>query len=216
MFVIAVLTEMSAPEICSETRILTRSGFQIITEHESYFVSKERFLKKYKDNLFIAAGTKDRLLSFDEAQELRSAFLHLEEKKTIKVKGRHLQQIFNGSHANYNVNANNSDIAFVADNIYCDMSGNNNNVQIITSTSSFDIKSSSSTVNIDANNTSFHLYMSNCFVEVTGSGVEIMLIGNNNVISGITDGITVISRGKRNEFIKKEKTTRTPRSKYIP
>ena len=72
MFVIAVFTEMPTPASCSETRVLTRNGYQIVTENEVYFVSKERFLKKYKDNLFITTGTKDRLLTFEEAQELRA------------------------------------------------------------------------------------------------------------------------------------------------
>ena len=204
MFVIAVFTEMPTPASCSETRVLTRTGYQIVTENEVYFVSKERFLKKYKDNLFITAGTKDRLLTFEEAQELREAVVRLEKKRLIKVKGSNLHETYDRDSAAYSLAVTGSDIAFEADRIRCDCSGNNNNIRIKTRGSMFNITSSRSTIDIDAKSTSLHLYVSDCFIELSGTDVEVMLIGNNNTVGGITEGITVISRGRKNEFVKKD------------
>ena len=51
MFVIAIETELNSLASCAETNVMTRNGYQIITEHEAFFVSKERFLNKYKGNL---------------------------------------------------------------------------------------------------------------------------------------------------------------------
>ena len=202
MFVIAIETELSSLASCAETNVMTRTGYQIITENELFFVSKERFLNKYKGNLYMAAGSKDRLLNFEEAYALRDSIIRLEKQRLIKVKGSHKSESFNKDGAHYSLNLPSSDVDINAKNIYCEYSGNNSNIRIKTEGSTIDASASNARFDITANDTVLTMYVSGCFIELCGKGIEVMIIGNNNTIFGVTDGITVFSRGKKNEFHK--------------
>ena len=203
MFVIAVETALNTLASCSETNVMTRNGYQIITENEVYFVSKERFLNKYKGNLYMTPGTKDRLLEFEEASALRDSIVRLEGQKLIKVKGSNRNEVFSKNGANYNISLPSSDVEINAENIRCEYSGNNSNIRIITDNSSIDATASNSTFDICADDTVVTLYISGCFVDLEGTNLEVMIIGSNNTVCGITEGITVFSRGRKNEFRKK-------------
>ncbi len=203
MFVIAIVTEMPTLANCAETNVMTRSGYQIVTENEVYFVSKERFLKKYKGNLYMTPGTKDRLLSFDEAKELRDSIIRLENDKVIRIKGSHKNECFTKNGGKYNIALASSDVEIQADDISCEYSGNNSNVKIATRNSGIDITASNSSFDISAENTVVTMYVSNCFIDLNGTHLEVMIVGNGNIVNGVTDGITVFSRGKKNEFHKK-------------
>lgn len=61
----------------------------------------------------------------------------------------------------------------------------------------------SSTFDIHADETTLTMYVSGCFVDLCGKNLEVMIIGSNNTICGITDDITVFSRGRKNTFFKK-------------
>ena len=213
MFVIAIETELSTLASCAETNVMTRNGYQIITENEVFFVSKERFLNKYKGNLYMTPGIQDRLLTFNEAYALRDAIIHLETQRLIKVKGSHKSESFDKNGAHYSINLPSSDVEITAKNIYCEYNGNNSNVHIDTARSSVDITASNSTFVIAADDTVITMYISGCFVDLSGSNLEVMIIGSNNTICGVTDGITVFSRGKKNEFQKKNAAPKKDPSK---
>ena len=213
MFVIAIETELESLANCAETNVMTRNGYQIITEHEVFFVSKERFLNKYKGNLYMTPGTKDRLLTFDEACALRDSISRLENQKLIKVKGCNKNVTFDKDGANYGIVLPSSDVEIKAKNIRCEYSGNNSNVRIITEGSSIDTTASNSTFDISADDTVITMYISGCFVDQNGSNLEIMIIGSNNTICGIAEGITVFSRGRKNEFRKKNAAPKEDPSK---
>ena len=204
MFVIAIETELNSLASCAETNVMTRNGYQIITEHEVFFVSKERFLNKYKGNLYMTPGTKDRLLSFEEASALRDAILRLEDRKVIKVKGAHRSEVFSKDGANYSISLRSSDVEIRANRVRCEYSGNNSNVRIVTEGSHVDATASRSTFDITADNTVITMYISDCFVELSGTGLEVMIIGSNNTVCGVADGITVFSRGRKNEFRRRD------------
>ena len=204
MFVIAIETQLNSLASCAETNVMTRSGYQIITEHEVFFVSKERFLNKYKGNLYMTPGTKDRLLSFDEACVLRDSIVRLENQKLVKVKGTHRNEVFSKDGANYSLSLPASDVEINAKGIRCEYNGNNSNIRIVTENSSIDATASNSTFDITADDTAITMYISGCFVELSGTNLEVMIIGSNNTICGVSDGITVFSRGKKNEFRKKD------------
>lgn len=215
MFVIAIETELNSLASCAETNVMTRNGYQIITEHEAFFVSKERFLNKYKGNLYMLPGNKDRLLTFDEASELRNSIIRLENQKVIKVKGTHRSETFSKDNANYNISLPSSDIEINANSIRCEYSGNNSNIRIITKNSSVDATSSNSTFDITADDTVITMYASGCFIDLSGTNLEVMIIGSNNTVCGVTEGITVFSRGKKNEFRKKSKAPEEDPAKGI-
>ena len=215
MFVIAIETELNSLASCAETNVMTRNGYQIITEHEAFFVSKERFLNKYKGNLYMLPGNKDRLLTFDEASELRNSITRLEDQKLIRVKGANRSETFSKDNANYNISLTSSDIEINANSIRCEYSGNNSNIRITTKNSSVDATSSNSTFNITADDTVITMYISGCFIDLSGTNLEVMIIGSNNTICGVSDGITVFSRGKKNEFRKKDKAPEEDPAKGI-
>ena len=202
MFVIAIETELGTLASCAETNVMTRNGYQIITENEVFFVSKERFLNKYKGNLYMTPGIHNRLLTFNEAYALRDSIVRLEAQRLIKVKGSHRSESFDKDGAHYSINLPSSDVEITAKNIYCEYNGNNSNVHIDTVHSSVDITASNSTFAIAADDTAITMYISGCFVDLSGNNLEVMIIGSNNTICGITDGMMVFSRGKKNEFQK--------------
>ena len=203
MFVIAIETELKSLANCTETNVMTRNGYQIVTENEVFFVSKERFLNKYKGNLYMTPGTRERLLTFNEASELRDSIINLENRKLIKVKGTHRNETFSKNGAHYSIDLPASDVEINAKNIYCEYRGNNSNIRIDTEKSSFDATASNSTFDIQANDTVITMYISGCYVDLNGTNLEVMIVGSNNTICGIDESITVFSRGKKNEFRKK-------------
>lgn len=213
MFVIAVQTELKSLANCAETNVMTRSGYQIVTDHEVYFVSKERFLNKYKGNLYMVPSAKDRLLTFEEASVLRSAIEELESGKLIKVKGKNRYEKFDRDGANYSISLPSSDVEIEAKAIRCEFSGNNSNLRVKTENSALDATASNSTFDISANDTVATMYVSNCFIELSGVGLKVMIVGNNNTVSGITDGIEVFSRGRKNEFRRKSEAASEDTSK---
>ena len=204
MFVIAIQTELNSLACCAETNVMTRTGYQIIAENEVFFVSKERFLDKYKGNLYLMPGTHDTLLSFEQASALRDTIIRLESQKLIKVKGSNTRVISDRDGAHYDINVSDSDIDIKGSSVLCQFSGNNCNVRIVTRNSSIDATSSNSTFEIIADDTVVMMFISGCFVELSGNNLEVMLIGSNNTVCGITEGITVFSRGKKNEFRKRQ------------
>ncbi len=214
MFVIAIATETSTLASCAETNVMTRNGYQIITENEIYFVSKERFLNKYKGNLYMMPGTKDRLFTFDEARVLRDSIVNLENNRFVKIKGSHRNEIFNKDNTGYNISLSASDVEITARNIRCEYSGNNSNIKIVTDGSVIDATAANSTFNINADNTAITMYVSGCFIDLQGENLEVMVIGNGNIINGIAEGITVFSRGKKNEFHKRGEAPAEDDSKH--
>ena len=204
MLTIAIKTTLSYLVSCSETHKMTRNGWQIIVGPEAFFVSEDRFLSKYKGNLYIVPGTKDRLLTFEEADALRASVMNLESQRIIKVKGSNKSELFDKSGATYNLSLASSDVEIAADDIRCEYNGNNSNIRIVTENSSIDATASNSTFDITADDTVITMYISGCFVELSGTNLEVMIIGSNNTICGVSDGITVFSRGKKNEFRKKD------------
>ena len=203
MFVIAIETQLNTLASCAETNVMTRNGYQIITENEVFFVSKERFLNKYKGNLYMTPGAQDRLLTFNEASTLRDSIVALENQKLIKVKGTHQNETFSKNGARYRISLPSSDIEINAKHIDCEYNGNNSNIRIVTENSSIDATASNSTFDITADNTAITMYISGCFVDLNGTNLEVVIIGSNNTICGIAEGITVFARGKKNEFRKK-------------
>jgi hypothetical protein len=203
MLVIAIETELSALANCAETNVMTRSGFQIVTENEIFFVSRERYLNKYKDNLYRVPGTRDRLLTFAEAAALRETVLRLEDVRQIRVKGTHRRECFNQDGAHYALDLSSSDVEIKAKDIRCVFDGRNSHVCVETEDSVVEATAWESTFDIRADRTAAVLCVSDCFVELSGDGLEVMIIGNNNTVSGIADGIHVFCRGKRNEFVKR-------------
>ncbi len=213
MLTIAIKTTLSYLVSCSETHKMTRNGWQIIVGPEAFFVSEDRFLSKYKGNLYIVPGTKDRLLTFEEADALRASVMNLEGHRIIKVKGSNKSELFDKSGATYNLFLASSDVEVAADDIRCEYNGNNSNIKVTTSGSVLDMTSSNSRFDIRADNTVITMYISNCFVELDGSNLEVMIIGSNNNISGIAEGITVFARGKKNEFHNRDEAPEADPSK---
>ena len=213
MFVIAVQTELKSLASCAETNVMTRSGYQIVTEHEVFFVSKERFLDKYKGNLYMVPSAKDRLLTFEEASKLRNAVEELESGKLIKVKGKNRYEKFDKDGANYSISLPSSDVVIEAKAVRCEFSGNNSNIRVKTENSALDVTASNSTFDISADDTVVTMYVSNCFIELSGTDLKVMIVGNSNTVSGITDGIEVFSRGKKNEFRRKSEALREDTAK---
>ncbi len=203
MFVIAIETELNSLASCAETNVMTRNGYQIITENEVFFVSRERFLTKYKGNLYLTPGKGERLLTFSEASLLRDSVIRLENRRLIKVKGSNRSEIFTRDGADYHIVMPSSDVEINAERIRCEYRGNNSNIKIVTKSSSIDATASHSTFDIHADETTLTMYVSGCFVDLCGKNLEVMIIGSNNTICGITDDITVFSRGRKNTFFKK-------------
>ena len=207
MFAIAIETELSSLASCAETHVMTRSGYQLITpENELFFVSKERFLNKYKGNLYLTPGVRDTLLSFDEACALRDAIIRLESKKLIKVKGSNQSKTFDTDDAAYHIVLPSSDVEIRAKRIRCEYRGNYSNVTINTERSELDVTASHAAFDITANDTAITMYVSNCFVELSGEHLDVIIIGSNNTVNGVCPGINVFSRGKKNEFNKRFET----------
>lgn len=215
MLVIAIETELSTLVNCAETNVMTRSGYQIVTENEIFFVSRERYLNKYKDNLYRVPGTRDRLLTFPEAVALRESVLRIEELRQIRVKGSHRRESFRKDGAQYTLDLPSSDVEIKAKSIRCDFTGNNSVVRVETEDSVVEATAWESTFDIRADRTVVVLYTSGCFVELSGHGLEVMIVGNNNTVSGITEGITVFCRGKRNDFVRSPSSPEEDPSKAL-
>lgn len=207
MIVIAIETRLDALASCAETNVMTRNGYQIVTDHEVFFVSKERFLKKYKGNLYIIPGTKGRLLTFDEANSLRQSIVRIENDKPIRLKGKSLSERYTKGGISYDLILASSDVEIEADDIFCQFAGKNNNLHIDTKHSKIYINSSNSTIGVRADRSLLEMRVSDCFIELSGREIDIVLIGNNNIVCGITDGINVFTRGRKNEFFKKSTST---------
>ena len=203
MFVIAIETELGTLASCAETNVMTRNGYQIITENEAFFVSKERFLNKYKGNLYVTPGIKDRLLSFEEAYALRDSVRRLEASRLIRVKGSHKQESFTKDGARYQLNLPSSDVEINAAGIFCEYSGGNSNVRIVTDGSTIEATASNSTFDVTASNTVITMYVNGSYIDLSGHNLEVVIIGSNNTVCGVSDGITVFSRGRKNEFQKR-------------
>lgn len=203
MLVMAIETELDSLANCAETNVMTRSGYQIVTENELFFVSRERFLKKYKGNLYLIPGSRSRLLTFAEASDLRDTLSSLMEPKRIRVTGSHRSESFRGDGAHYSLELSYSDVELQGREISCEFSGRDSHVRIVTEGSTVTAEAGGSTFDIRADATEIVLRISGCFVDLSGTELKVMIIGNNNTVCGVAEGITVFSRGKKNEFLRK-------------